>query len=203
MFVSWTVQSVSVGGVFKYWLWPLAWWLSIQLNMVLQLQKYVSSLRLRIRLVLISTSVLKMPLILPTMLDRMLVGTQVYTPTWYHAVQSLKALHRPEIYATQQMFYRTSSQCLQMKRDLCNFKPIQPSHQYTFSVCDCANVSSSPGTCREVIWTGGVLVGAAGRGVMALWDCDWACIWAKVCWWIISSCPLSLRTKTMPARGKC
>lgn len=36
----------------------------------------------------------------------------------------------------------------------------------------CVTVSSSPGTCREVIWTGGVLVGAAGRGVMALWDCD-------------------------------
>lgn len=33
-------------------------------------------------------------------------------------------------------------------------------------------VSSCPGTCREVIWRGGVLVGAAGRGVMALWDCD-------------------------------
>lgn len=32
--------------------------------------------------------------------------------------------------------------------------------------------SDAPGVCREVIWTGGVLVGAAGRGVMALWDCD-------------------------------
>lgn len=54
-------------------------------------------------------------------------------------------------------------------------------------------------TCREVIWTGGVLVGT-GRGVMALWDCDWAWMCARVCWGIMSSCPLSLRTKTMPAR---
>lgn len=74
---------------------------------------------------------------------------------------------------------------------------------FTFSACANAVVSSTSSTCREVIWTGGVLGGAAGRGVMALWDCDWACIWAKVCWWITSSCPLSLRTRTMPARGKC
>ena len=54
-------------------------------------------------------------------------------------------------------------------------------------------------TCKEASWTDGVLVGVAGRGVMALWDWDWACIWARVWWWIIRSCPLSLRTSTMPA----
>ena len=34
-------------------------------------------------------------------------------------------------------------------------------------------------TCTEVIWTGGELVGVAGRVAMAPWD--WACICANVC----------------------
>lgn len=52
------------------------------------------------------------------------------------------------------------------------------------------------------IWTGGALVGVAGRAAMLVWGwvCTWAwaCIWAKACWGIINNCPFSLRTRTIP-----
>lgn len=57
-------------------------------------------------------------------------------------------------------------------------------------------------TCTAEIWTGGALLGAAGRGAMAVWGwaCAWACacIWARACWGIINNCPFSLRTRTIP-----
>lgn len=59
-------------------------------------------------------------------------------------------------------------------------------------------------TCTVDICTGGALVGVAGRGVIVFWGWDWACacacICAKACWGIISNCPFSLRTRTMPVK---
>lgn len=61
-------------------------------------------------------------------------------------------------------------------------------------------------TCTVDICTGGALVGVAGRGVIVFWGWDWACacacICARACWGIISNCPFSLRTRTMPVKGE-